>query len=100
MKNPLILALVIFAVASACSTQQYYWTHPEKGAEQFEEDNSYCLAQTRGTKMLARMPEYQGGQAGTFSSGWDTVSSVKTMEMRDNIHRKCMIDKGWHLEPE
>jgi hypothetical protein len=100
MKTLQRLAVVIIAIAGACSTQQYYWTHPEKDAEQFEADNSYCLSQTRGTRMLSRMPEYQGGQAGTFSSGWNTVPSIKTMEMKNDIHRKCMIDKGWHLEAE
>ncbi|NIO41731.1 MAG: hypothetical protein GTO41_17085, partial [Burkholderiales bacterium] len=67
------LAVVIVAMASACSTQQYYWVHPEKDAQQYDVDNSYCLAQSRGTRAIATMPENQGGNAGTFTSGWDTV---------------------------
>lgn len=100
MKNLISIAVVVVVAASACSTQKYQWVHPEKDAQQFEEDNSYCVAQSRGTRAIARMPEYQGGQAGTFSSGWSTVSSIKTTEMQKTIHHDCMTDKGWELQPE
>ena len=85
-------------MASACATQEYYWVHPEKGAQQFEEDNDYCIAQGRGTRALSRMPEHTGGHAGSFSTGWDTASTVRTTEMRKNMHRQCMYDRGWRLE--
>lgn len=100
MKNLKRLAVVIVVLASACSTQKYYWTHPEKDSQQYDADNSYCMAQSRGTRTIARMPENQGGHAGTFSSGWNTVAVVKVMEMRKTIHRQCMIDKGWRLQAE
>lgn len=100
MKCLTCLAMLVMLLTSACSTQKYVWTHAEKDAEQFEADNAYCLAQARGTRALARMPQNTGGQAGTFSSGWSTVPVVETMEMRKTVHRKCMIDKGWHQEPE
>jgi hypothetical protein len=100
MRNLKSLAVVIVVVASACSTQKYYWIHPEKDAQQFDEDNAYCLAQTRGARAIARMPEYQGGQAGTFSSGWSTVSTVRTTELQQTIHQECMTDKGWERQAE
>jgi hypothetical protein len=100
MKNLLGLALFIVTAAAACSTQTYYWAHAEKDAEQYDADNSYCLTQTRSTRAIATMPENQGGQAGTFSSGWSTIPTVRTMETRENIHRQCMIDRGWRLVTE
>jgi hypothetical protein len=98
MKNLAGLAVLIVVVASACSTQKYTWVHPDKDSQQYEADNSRCLAQTRGTRMIARMPENTGGHAGGFSSGWDTGSTVEAMETRKTIHRQCMTDKGWRLQ--
>ena len=100
MKNLKRFGVVIVAVACACSTQQVYWIHPEKDLQQFEADDSYCLAQSRGTRAIARLPEYQGGHAGDFSSGWDSVAVVEVMEMQKTIHRQCMIAKGWQLQAE
>ena len=100
MKKLKTLALVIVAIVSACSAQKYHWTHPEKDADQFEADNSYCLAQSRGTRALSRMPQYEGGQAGSFSSGWSTVPVVETMEAQKTIHKQCMTDRGWTLQAE
>lgn len=107
MNNPKRLAVVIVAVACACSTQKYHWTHAEKDSEQFDVDNSYCLAQTRGTRAIARLPMNQEGQysgtlseSGTFSSGLDTVATVEVMEVQKTMHRRCMKRKGWRLEAE
>ena len=98
MKTLIRLAVLIVIVASACSTQKYTWVHPEKDSQQYEADNAQCQAQSRGTKMISRMPENTGGQAGSFSSGWDTGSTVEAMETRKTIHRQCMTDKGWRLQ--
>ncbi len=100
MKNLRRLAVVLIAVASACSTQKYYWAHPEKDLQEYDADNSYCMAQSRGTNTIARMPENQGGHAGSFSSGWNTVAVVEVMEMRKTIHRRCMKERGWQLQAE
>jgi hypothetical protein len=100
MKNLQIFAVVLVAMTSACSTQKYHWVHPEKDALEYEADNAYCEAQTRGTKTISRMPQNTGGQAGSFSTGWSTVPVVEVMEMQKRIHRECMIDKGWRWEPE
>jgi hypothetical protein len=98
MKNLISLAVVVVLVVGACSTQKYTWVHPEKDSQQYEADNTQCLAQSRGSKMIARMPVNTGGQAGSFSSGWDTGSTVEAMETRKTIHRQCMTDKGWRLQ--
>lgn len=107
MKNLTRLAVVIVALTSACSTQKYHWAHPEKDSEQFDIDNAYCLAQTRGTRTIATLPENPGGrdsaslgEAGTFSSGWDTNPTVKVMEVQKTMHRRCMKSKGWRLQAE
>ena len=100
MKKLILLALINVALASACSTQKYHWVHAEKDAQQYDADNAYCEAQTRGTQTISRMPQNTGGQAGSFSTGWSTVPVVEVMEMRKRIHRECMIEKGWQWEPE
>ena len=100
MKRLLGLMVLTVAVAGACSTQTYSWIHPEKGPEQFDADNSYCLAQTRGTRTIATLPQNQGGHAGTFSSGWDTVATVEVMEVQKTMHRRCMKRKGWRLQAD
>lgn len=100
------LAVVIVVVASACSTQQYVWVHPAKDAQQYEADNAYCLAQSRSTRTLTTLPENPdggntpslGAAAGTFSSGWDTISTVEAIEVQNTMHSRCMKRIGWRRQ--
>lgn len=100
MNRPLGLMVLIVATASACSTQTYSWVHPEKDSQQFDTDNSSCLAQGRGTRTIATMPENSGATAGGFSSGWATVPVVEVMEVQKTMHRRCMKRKGWRLQAD
>ncbi len=101
MKLRTSIALVVGAmVLSSCATTKTAWDHPSKDTTAFYQDDSRCLAMSRGqdTQIATNNDNTSNNTfASSFNQGWNQTQAILAAGDQRRIYTGCMKGQGWRL---